>query len=119
MSKISLGLVGVIVVVVTAMLTPSFIVRAQGTTRFEYVRVTSYPVRDILPGGQVRSGFRACIAGTQAWNCREFPPTESSDSGFRNALATLGNEGWELVAAVVEQPANPVDLTYLFKRQAR
>jgi hypothetical protein len=119
MSKISLGLVGVVVVIVTAMLTPSVIVRAQGSARFEYVRVTSYTVRDTLPGGQVRSGFRACIASTQAWNCREFPPMESSDSGFRNALATLGNEGWELVAVVVEQPTNPVDLTYLFKRRRR
>jgi hypothetical protein len=59
------------------------------------------------------------VAGIDAWNCRQFPPTESSETALRNALATLGNDGWELVAAVAEQPTNSVDLTYLFKRQAR
>jgi hypothetical protein len=121
MSKISLVLVGG-VIVVAAMLTPSFVVRAQGITRFEYVRVTSYPAQVPSyrgPGVQMGSGYRACVAGTDAWNCRQFPPTESSDTALRNAIATLGNEGWELVAAVVENPANGADLTYLFKRQAR
>lgn len=118
MSKISLA---VVAVAVTAMFIPSLIARAQGTTRFEYVRVTSYPVRvGALPSGmQVRSGFHACVAGTEAWNCRDFPPTESPDTALRKTLATLGNEGWELVAAVSEQPTNSVDLTYLFKRQLR
>ena len=43
MSKISLALVAV---VLTVMVAPSFIVRAQSAQRFEYVRVTPYTRAD-------------------------------------------------------------------------
>ena len=121
MSKASLALVAV-VVVLTATFAPSLIVRAQGSTRFEYIRVTPYAVH--IPVGpnavQDRTGYRACVAGNSEWACREFKPSESSADALRIALVQLGNEGWELVSAVEEDPSfNTRGLTYLFKRQTR
>jgi len=121
MSKISLALVAV-VAVVTATLTPSLIVRAQGTTRIEYARVTPYLDRTSVASNAVqeRTGYRACVAGSNEWACREFKPSESSADALRIALVQLGNEGWELVSAVEEDPSfNTRGLTYLFKRQTR
>ena len=123
MSKISLALVAV---VLTVMVTPSFIVRAQSAQRFEYVRVTPYLARIPVSANAVqeRIGYRACVARISEWVCQEFPPTEPSTEPLRNALVNLGNDGWELVSAVEEYPnfgtqfgAN--GLTYLFKRQMR
>jgi len=126
MSKISLALVAV---VVTAMLTPSLIVRAQGTARFEYARVTPYiertvaetnPLNSFITTVQERVGYRACVAGVNQWACREFKPTESSTDALRIALVQLGNDGWELVSAAPEDGnVNTPALTYLFKRQTR
>jgi hypothetical protein len=127
MSKISLALVAV-VVVATAMLTPSLIVRAQGTVRFEYARVTPYIERTVAETNpsnsfttvQERVGYRACVAGVNQWACREFKPTESSTDALRIALVQLGNDGWELVSAAPEDGnVNTPALTYLFKRQTR
>jgi len=122
MSKASLALVAV-VVVLTATFAPSLIVRAQGSTRFEYIRVTPYAVH--IPVGpnavQDRTGYRACVAGNSEWACREFPPAESSTDALRRAFVNLGNDGWEMVSAVEEDPnwSGIHGLTYFFKRQIR
>ena len=123
MSKISLALVAV---VLTVMVAPSFIVRAQSAQRFEYVRVTPYIARIPVAANAVqeRIGYRACAARLSEWVCQEFPPTEPSTEPLRNALVNLGNDGWELVSAVEEYPSFGTQfgangLTYLFKRQMR
>ena len=121
MSRILLALVAV-VVVVTVMFMRSPVARAQGATGIQYVRVTPYVVQiPLAPNGvQERLGYRACVAGLDEWRCREFQPTISSTDALRTALATLGNEGWELVSAVTDDPnSNNSGLTYLFKRPAR
>jgi hypothetical protein len=121
MSRISLTLVAA-VVVVAALFAPPRAVRAQGATRIEYVRVTSYVVRTpVVPNAvQERDGYRACVAGITDWACRDFPPTQSSMDALRTALATLGNEGWDLVSAVQQDPnMGTHGMTYVFKRQAR
>lgn len=120
MSRISLTLVAV--VVVAALFTPSRAVRAQGATRIDYVRVAPYVVRtSVAPNAvQERYGYRACVAGINDWACRDFQPTQSSIDALRTALVTLGNEGWELVSAVQEDPTRGTfGLAYLFKRQGR
>jgi hypothetical protein len=118
MLKVSLVVVAV-AAVVTAMLTLS--VGAQSARRIEYVRVTPYSVPHQISANsvQMRYGYRACVAATNEWTCREFQPTESSDAALRTTLATLGNEGWELVSAVNEDRnvTSPLGLMYLFKRQ--
>lgn len=122
MSKISLALVAV---VLTAMFTSSFIVRAQSAQRFEYVRVTPYIARIPVAASAVqeRIGYRACAARLSEWVCQEFPPTEPSTEPLRNVLVNLGNDGWELVSAVGADPGfdrfGTNGLTYLFKRQMR
>jgi hypothetical protein len=121
MSKISLTLVAV-VVVVTAMFSPSLIVRAQSATRIEYLRVTPYLVQIPVSASAVqeRRGYRACVAGINDWACRDFSPTQSSNDALRTTFATLGNEGWELVSTVDEDPSfGTRGLTYVFKRQVR
>ena len=118
MSKISLALVAV-VVIVGAMLAPSRIVRAQSAARFEYARVTPYGVSTEVAPKKVEwtTGYRACVADTTQWTCRDFKPTESTDP-LRTALATLGSEGWELSSVADEFPDgnNPRRLSYFFKR---
>lgn len=86
--------------------------------RFEYVRVTPYLfVRAEGQGVVERVGYRACVATSTEWTCRQFESTEPSDVALRTALVTLGNEGWELVSAVDETPSEVHrGLTYLFKR---
>jgi len=124
------GLVAVIVAIVGAMVAPSLIVRAQGTTRFEYARLTPYDERTVAEGPDIsmwktvkeRTGYRACVAGSKGWACQEFKPTESNDA-LRIALVQLGTDGWELVSAVSaaseDGTLNTPALTYLFKRQTR
>ena len=120
MLKLSLAVVAV-VALVTATSALSLSVRAKSATRIEYVRVTPHALetRTSPNSIQFRYGYRACVAAAHEWTCREFQPTESSEAALRTTLATLGNEGWELVAAINEDPnrANPRGLTYLFKRQ--
>src|SRR5262245_9268906 len=119
MSKVSLAFVAV-VVVVTAMVTPSLVVRAQGTTRIEYARVTPSPVSLAPVAGNPRRlsfSYRACVAGVNEWACREFDSRDSPAEALRIALVQLGNEGWELVSVVDEDKSfNASGLTYLFKR---
>jgi hypothetical protein len=126
MSKISLALGAVTVLVAaTLTLTPSLVVRAQGTSRFEYARVTPFIDRTSAEVAgritvQERVGYRACIAAVNEWLCREFKPTDSSSAALRIALVSLGNEGWELVSAAPEDGnLNTSALTYLFKRPVR
>ena len=99
MMKLSLSVVALIAVI-AAMFAPSLVGRAQSATRFEYGRVAPYGVTQ-TEGNRVyqRVGYRACVAASDEWTCREFGPKESSDAALRTALATLGNEGWELVSA--------------------
>jgi hypothetical protein len=119
MSQLSLALVAVVVVIASATFAPSRIVRAQSAARFEYARVTPFIVNTVVSANRVQqtNGYRACVAGTTEWTCRDFKPTESTDT-VRTALATLGSEGWELVSVVDENPPdyNPHGLTYFFKR---
>lgn len=122
MSKISLAFIAV-VVVVSAMLRPSLIVRAQGTTRIEYARVTPSSVSLASAAVNPRRpsfSYRACVAGINQWACREFDSRESPTEALRIAFVQLGNEGWELVSVVEEDKSFSVaGLTYLFKRQRR
>ena len=123
MRKLSLAAVSA-VVLIAALSAPSLIARQQSVARFEYLRLTPYlgtvvPIRgaSTSPAGVMKpgsasmtpGGFRACIAASAEWTCRNF-----SDDGFRTALVALGNEGWELVSADAETPG-----AYLFKRQIR
>jgi hypothetical protein len=114
MRKLSFGGLAVIALGM-AIIVPSQIGRAQSAGRFEYVRVTPYTVNPMNPA---RIGYRACVASTGEWLCRQFESSDSSGA-LRTALATLGNEGWELVSAVDDPPGTsiPEGLTYLFKRQ--
>ena len=118
MMKLALSVVALIAVI-AAMFAPSFVGRAQSATRFEYGRVAPYSVSQA--DGRVvylRVGYRACVAATDEWTCRDFGPQESSDAALRTALATLGNEGWELVSTPNANSSVSADaLTYLFKRQ--
>jgi hypothetical protein len=99
----------------TGMFVSSPLGRAQSPGGFEYVRVTPYSVNPMNPA---RTGYRACVATSSEWTCRQFESKDSSDA-LRTALATLGSEGWELVSAVDDPPGEsiPKGLTYLFKRQ--
>jgi len=107
------------VAIIAAMFAPSLAARAQTAARFEYSRVAPYGVPQTE--GRIlyqRVGYRACVATTDEWSCRDFPPKESSDTALRMALATLGNEGWELVStAHAKSNVSNDALTYLFKRQ--
>ena len=66
-------------------------------------------------------GYRACIAATEVWSCREFADqSDEPNGGPRTMLATLGNEGWDLVSSLDERHETNSDfvgLSYLFKRQ--
>ena len=126
MSKLSFALLALVAIIVTvaSTSTPSFTARAQTVARIEYARVTPYIVSSHKSPNHVqpRYGYRACVAAISEWKCREFEPADASTGSLRTTLATLGNEGWELVSAVNEDPvaSNPSGmLTYLFKRQAR
>jgi hypothetical protein len=125
MRKLSLSVVAVIAVV-AAMFAPSLVARAQSAVRFEYLRVTPYPANLATPGriNYRWVGYRACVAASSEWTCREFEADGSSNDALhialRTTLATLGNEGWELVSAVDERHELNTTfggLTYLFKRQ--
>jgi hypothetical protein len=121
MRKLSLTVVAVMSVI-TAMFVSSVIARAQSAVRFEYLRVVPYHAVTETPGrsGYRWAGYRACVAASTEWTCREFE--DSSIAALRTTLATLGNEGWELVSAVDERhEMNTIfgGLTYLFKRERR
>jgi hypothetical protein len=121
MMKLSLT-VAAVIAVITAMFATSLIARAQTATRFEYLRVTPYQSVTKTPDSVTYrwAGYRACMAASSEWTCREFEPTDNSNAALRISLATLGNEGWELVSAVDERhDMNSTfgGLTYLFKRQ--
>lgn len=123
MLKLSLSVAAILAVIV-GMTAPSLVGRAQSQSavRFEYLRVTPYQAVTETPGRIIYrwAGYRACAAMSSEWTCRELSGDNLNDA-LRTTLATLGNEGWELVSAVVENPEiNTRDggaLTYLFKRQ--
>ena len=112
-----LSLVGFAVIpLAMALFAPSVIGRAQSAVRFEYTRVTPYLMNPMDPR---RVSYAACVATPTEWRCREFAAKDSSDVALRTALATLGNEGWELVSAIDDPPGQslPEGMTYLFKRK--
>ena len=116
MTTLSLSVVALIAII-AAMFASSLVASAQSAARFEYNRVTPYG-RMHTEGriGNIRIGYRACLAATDGWTCSDFEP-QASDAAFRTALATLGNEGWELVSVSADPSPSPYGLTYLFKRQ--
>ena len=121
MVKLSLT-VAAVIAVVTAMFAPSLVARAQSAARFDYLRVTPYQAVTETPARiSFRwAGYRACAAASTEWTCREFEAKGDSNTALRSVLATLGNEGWELVSAVDERhEVNTTfgGLTYMFKRQ--
>ena len=118
MMKLSFSVVALIALTALAIFAPSLVAHAQRAARFEYSRVTPYGLwQNEGNVRHMRVGYRACLAATDEWTCRDFKPQESSDAALRTALSTLGNEGWELVSVVSEDPnPSPYGLTYLFKR---
>lgn len=116
MMKLSLS-VAALIAVVAAMFAPSLVARSQSAAQFEYTRLIPYTVAQNEGRIRfVRVGYRACLAATDEWTCREFEP-RPSDAALRAALATLGSEGWELVSAVAADANSSDALTYLFKRR--
>jgi hypothetical protein len=121
MVKLSLT-VAAVIAVVTAMFAPSLVARAQSAARFDYLRVTPYQAVTETPGliSARWAGYRACMAASTEWTCREFEAKDNPNSALRTALAALGNEGWELVSAVDDRhelDSTYGGLTYMFKRQ--
>lgn len=114
----SLFVVVAAVVVVTALLGSSLVARSQAAARFEYTKLT--PFSELIPGsrgGQIWAtvGYKACVATVTEWSCRDFRSENSADAGFRIALATLGRDGWELVAPYPDSP-EVFRSTLMFKR---
>ena len=117
MAKLSIA-VAAVLVAITAMFGPSLTAQ-QSAPRFEYVRVAPYTYRTPSGASAVleRVGYKACVAASSDWTCRDFQSLEPADAALRTTLNTLGNEGWELVSAVNEEPSQyHTGLTYLFKR---
>ena len=118
MTKLSLT-VAAIIAVITAMFAPSLIAGQQSATRFEYLRVAPYHTVIQTPGHvQYKwAGYRACVAVSTEWTCRDFE--HNASDALPTTLATLGNEGWELVSATDrnDEQLDRGGLTYLFKRQ--
>jgi len=91
--------------------------QSQGaSTRWEYTRLEGIQ-QTSSDGNGFRFIYRACQAASGDWHCRSFTPepTFSADMAFREALFTLGQDGWELVATV--SPHENGEPSYLFKRQ--
>lgn len=110
----------VVAVVATGLFGSSLVARNQAPARFEYTQLTPYselvPLQLPLRGqGWSRVGYRACVAASAEWTCRDFKES-SVDAGYRTALATLGREGWELITPYHES-TDGTTRTLLFKRQ--
>ena len=86
--------------------------------RFQYLRLTPGVPQPGPLDTRPQHGYQACEAKPKAWSCRTFKAAHPDD-GLRDAMTTLGAEGWELVSAVdeAEHLSYPKGLTYLFKRQ--
>jgi hypothetical protein len=123
MAKYSLALAASVIAFAIALFAPALTARAQSGARFEYLRVVEYyTAAPTLPLGRIgvgRLAYRACVAASPDWTCRNFEPTENTDDALRMTLFTLGNDGWELVSAVDDTPERDNGLTYVFKRQQR
>jgi hypothetical protein len=124
MRKLSITVAGILLLLVSLSV-PSLIARQQSSVQFDYLQLVPYQVQ--IPSGfravTERSAYRACIAGSAEWACRQFEPSNADprgvDTALRGALSTLGNEGWELVSAVDESPDRDGGIVYLFKQQRR
>ena len=119
MKRLSL-IFGALLVVTATLFGPALVAQAPVTTQYEYLRVLPVEMQFATSPTSVRqsTGYRACVAGSSEWTCREFPATASSEAALRTTLATLGTEGWELVS-VVDDSDTLRGLTYLFKRPLR
>ena len=121
MRKLSLAVAGLLALL--ALSTPSLIARQPSAARFQYLQVSPYLVQHPTGPNSVveRLAYRACVAGTAEWTCRQFEPStrdpRGTDTALRNTLSTLGSEGWELVSAIDEMPERSGGATFLFKRQ--
>jgi hypothetical protein len=88
------------------------------STRWEYTLLEG--IQQPSPDGNgFRFIHRACRAAAGDWQCRNFvsEPAVSADMAFREALFTLGQDGWELVATVSPSENALGGPSYLFKRQ--
>ena len=106
MAKLSLAVAAAVVAVATVVTTQTLAARVQTTGKFEYVRVTPHVQQTQQPNLTTFRfvGYQACVAAAAEWTCRTFESNESSTIALREMLVTLGNEGWELVSAVSENP---------------
>ena len=119
MSKLPLCLVAFGAIALTV---PTIDARSSAATgQFAYLHLSpGLPAAD----GQLQpAGYKACEATAVEWKCRQFPSRDEkpSDDGLRQAMTTLGLEGWEMVA-VFDDTGNlsyPKGQTYVFKRQVR
>ena len=111
---VALALVAVLSAAALATLTAQ---SSPASTRWEYTRLEGIRQPE---GSGWRFVYRACRAAAGDWHCQNFvpEPTYSEDMAFRNALFTLGQDGWELVATVSTSAEALNGPSYLFKRPA-
>ena len=112
MRKVTVAVVAAIAVV-ALWAAASLTAQTAAPARFEYARLSRYGTVDPSDPKQIRvhtAGYETCVATIGEWACRRFP---EPNGGFRTALATLGNEGWEAVSD------SNSGATMLFKRQVR
>lgn len=115
----SIGFAAIVALAAIAFTVTSLTAKQQTATKWDYLRVAPGFGAKLIDTSQ--HGYQACQATDSEWQCREFRATNpeiGSDEPLRRALATLGGEGWELVAAVDQSPgvAYPSGMTYLLKR---
>jgi hypothetical protein len=116
MMKLSLSVVA-LAALIAAIFAPSLVARGRRVTQFR-VR-PRHPLRCVAERGQHwyrRLGYRAYLAATDDWTCRDFKPLESSDAALRTALSALGNEGSKLVS-VVSEAREPIAIRFDFPIQ--
>jgi len=113
---------------------PSLVARQQAQTQFEYLEATPIQVPSTPNGAAAWDGYRACVAASNTWTCREFhnvslefavERSESSitmrpaqqDMSLPKMLSVLGTEGWQMVSAVPARDRSSSEgFRYLFKR---
>ncbi len=114
--------------IVAALLSSSLTAGQQSRQRFQYLQVEHFA--EYSQSGPGTTGYRACVAEVSDWSCRNFErPSVTSrfpatgvalqppaDPALREVLATLGNEGWELVSTVDDTPDRDTGMAYVFKR---
>ena len=119
MTPLSLGVVGVALLVGAISASSTAEPQGKAAPRFEYLDLT--PTVMSPAGPNIRFTYSACIARTDLnLACRSFESRVSARHAQQTALATLGAEGWELVSAMGSawNPfEDPTLKDYVFKRQ--